>query len=107
MMDQNENNVSNQTNLIKSQIILPLIFILSLTFGIMFVAVPNYLEDISHFIVWFYFGVAMLYTIIAAVDIFINKDRKKPLKIFIIIFTILALIATIFNIVFFFIGKGK
>ena len=68
----------------KTHILLPVIFVLTVAVAIMFIAVKDFLVDMSPLVIWLYFGVVLSYTAVAIVDLFINKERSIKNKIFII-----------------------
>lgn len=91
---------------LKSQILLPLIFILTLVIGICFVAVDDFTKDLSPIIVWIFFGVCLAYSVVAIVDTFISKEQKKPKQIvFIKVMAVLSIISTILYCVLYLIAK--
>ena len=90
---------------LKSQILLPVIFILTLTIGICFVAVKDFKEDLSDVIVWIFFGVYIAYTTLAIVDTFISKEKGKKLITFIRVMSVLSILSTIAYIVLYLISK--
>lgn len=100
-----ENIKEEKRDLIKSYIILPLIFVLSLTVGIFFIAQDGFIEGLNPLIIWFYFAVTIIYNAIAVFDLFYNKERSKKGKIFITIFSILAFISSGLFIAFYLIAK--
>ena len=91
----------------KSQIILPIIFALTLLVGICFLAVKDFIKDLSPIVVWLYFAVSIAYSIIAIYDAIVNKERVKKQKIFILIMCVLSIIASILYAIFFIIAKGR
>lgn len=91
---------------LKSQILLPVIFILTLAIGICFIAVDDFTKDLSPIIVWVFFAVCLAYSIVAIIDTRISKEQKKPGQIkFIIVMSILSIISTILYVVFYLIAK--
>ena len=98
------NNKTPILNL-KSQILLPVIFILTLVIGICFVAVKDFKEDLSAVVVWVFFSVCLVYSIMAIVDIFISKEKSIKLKRFILVMSILSILSTISFIILFLVSK--
>ena len=96
--------VKNQTLNLKSQILLPVIFILTLAIGICFFAVKDFKEDLNLIVVWVFFGVCLAYSILAIVDTFISKEKTKNLITFIRVMAVLAIISTILYIIFYFVS---
>lgn len=83
----------------KSQILLPILFILSLAFFLLSVLKEDFKEGLSPFVIWAYFVVVLLYVGIALFDaFFLQKEKKK--KIYVLIFSILNCIADILFIIF-------
>ena len=89
----------------KSHILLPIIFVLTLTVAILFVASDAFMEGLDAFIIWLYFAVCVIYVCIALTDCFINKDKSQKQKNFIILMSILTIIAAILYVVFYLIAK--
>ena len=98
---ENKNSVIN----LKSHILLPVIFILTLTVGICFVAVKDFTKDLNAIIVWIFFAVCLAYSILAIVDIFLSKEKSKKQKDFIKVMVILSIISTITYIILYLIAK--
>ena len=101
---ENLENKSSVLNL-KSQILLPVIFILTLSIGICFLAVDRFNEDLNPIIVWIFFGVCIAYIAVAVVDTFISKEKKEKQITFIRVMSALSTISTICFIVFYLISK--
>ena len=95
-----KNNIS-----FKSHILLPVLFVLTLTFAIMFVAISGFNEGLSPLVIWFYFGVVLAYSIIAIVDNFVQKEKSKWKKIFSNIMAILTIAVDILYCIFYLITK--
>ena len=91
----------------KTHILLPVIFVLTVAVAIMFIAVKDFLVDMSPLVIWLYFGVVLSYTAVAIVDLFINKERSKKNKIFIIIMAVLVFISACLYVTFYLIAKGR
>ena len=98
---ENKNIVIN----LKSHILLPVIFILTLTIGICFVAVKGFTKDLNAIIVWVFFAVCLAYSILAIVDIFLSNEKSKKQKDFIKVMAILSIISTITYIILYLIAK--
>ena len=67
--------------------------------------IEDFIVDLSPFIVWLYFGVVLAYVAVAILDLFINKEKSKKLKVFVIIMASLTIIASILYVVFYLIAK--
>lgn len=91
----------------KTHILLPIIFVLTLAVAIMFVAVKDFIVDMSPLVVWLYFGVVLAYTAVAIFDLFINKERSKKNKIFVIIMAVFVIVSAILYAIFYLIAKGN
>ena len=104
-MEKNKQEI--QQKAFKTHILLPFIFIITIAVAIMFITVKDFIVDLSPFIVWLYFGVVLAYVGVAILDLIINKERGKKLKIFIVIMSVLAIIASILYATFYLIAKNK
>lgn len=91
----------------KTHVLLPIIFILTTIVAVMFLVVDDFLNDMSPFVIWLYFGVALSYISVAIVDLFINKERSNKNKVFVIVMAILSFIAVILYMIFYLIAKGR
>ena len=100
-MDNKQNNSPS----FKSHILLPIIFILTLVVAILFIASDRFIEGLDAFIIWFYFAICIIYVVIALIDCFLNKEKSQKQKNFIILMSILSIIAAILYIVFYLIAK--
>lgn len=100
-----ENKQAIQQRSFKTHILLPIIFAITLAVAIMFIAIEDFIVDLSPFIVWLYFGVVLAYVAVAILDLFINKEKSKKLKVFVIIMASLTIIASILYVVFYLIAK--
>ena len=100
-------NLENKTPVInlKSHILLPVIFILTLSIGICFVAVKDFTKDLSSIVVWIFFVVCLAYSILAIVDLYLSKEKSKKQKDFIKVMAILSIISTIAFIILYLIAK--
>ena len=104
-MEKNKQEIQQRT--FKTHILLPFIFIITIAVAIMFIAVKDFIVDLSPFIVWLYFGVVLAYVAVAILDLIVNKERGKKQKIFIVIMSVLAIIASILYATFYLIAKSK
>lgn len=91
----------------KSHIILPVIFVLTTLVAIFFIVDDDFIVDLSPIIIWFYFSVVVLYTAVAFLDNFLNKERTKKQKIWIMIMAGLTMIAAALYLVFYILAKGR
>lgn len=91
----------------KTHIILPFLFALTLSIAILFITIDDFTLELSGLIVWFYFGVCLLYCIMAIIDLYLNKGRSKKQFIFILIMDILTILVTILYAVFYLIARSK
>ena len=106
MENQNE-EPRIEYNVLKSHILLPVIFVISLAVAIMFLAVKDFTVDIKDWIVWFYVGISILYVVASIIDLIKGKERKKGLQAFIAVMIILNIIASTLFVTFFLIAKGR
>lgn len=104
-MEKNKQEI--QQKAFKTHILLPFIFIITIAVAIMFITVKDFIVDLSPFIVWLYFGVVLAYVAVAILDLIVNKERGKKQKIFIVIMSALAIIASILYATFYLIAKSK
>ena len=89
----------------KTHILLPVLFILTTAIAVCFLAVEDFLVGIGPVVIWLYFAVSLAYSILAIVDVFINKEKSKKLKIFVLIMSALAVISNILYFVFYLIAR--
>ncbi len=92
---------------VKTHIVLPFLFILTLTISICMLTIDDFTLELSGFIVWFYVIICMFYCAIAIFDLFYNKQREKKQKIFISLMSILTIIACVLYIIFYLMVRGK
>lgn len=91
-------NLENKTPVmnLKSHILLPVIFILTIAISICFLVVEDFTKDLNAIIVWIFFGVCLAYSVVAIIDTYISKEQKKENQIkFIKVMAILSIISTI------------
>ena len=91
-------NLENKTPVmnLKSHILLPVIFILTVAISICFLVVEDFTKDLNAIIVWIFFGVCLAYSVVAIIDTYISKEQKKENQIkFIKVMAILSIISTI------------
>lgn len=91
-------NLENKTPVmnLKSHILLPVIFILTIAISICFLVVEDFTKDLNPIIVWIFFGVCLAYSVVAIIDTYISKEQKKENQIkFIKVMAILSIISTI------------
>ena len=98
------NNKTTSINL-KSQILLPVIFVLTLIIGICFVAVKDFKQDLNEIVVWVFFIVCLAYSIMAIVDTYISKEKGPKLIKFIKVMAILSIVSSISFIVLYLVSK--
>lgn len=102
MENSKDNNIG-----FKSHILLPVLFVLTLTVAILFVAVNNFINGLEPFIIWFYFAIVMLYLVVAIFDLITNKEKSKKSKRFVLIMIILTFVAEVLYAIFYLIANGK
>lgn len=91
----------------KTHIILPILFIITLTVAIVFLAVKDFIVDLNQLVIWLFFAVSLIYIGVAITDLFINKQRGKKQKIFIIVMCALCFVASMLYMIFYLIAKGR
>ena len=76
-------NLENKTPVmnLKSHILLPVIFILTIAISICFLVVEDFTKDLNAIIVWVFFGVCLAYSVVAIIDTYISKEQKKENQI--------------------------
>ena len=91
-------NLENKTPVmnLKSHILLPVIFILTVAISICFLVVDDFTKDLNTIIVWIFFGVCLAYSVVAIIDTYISKEQKKENQIkFIKVMAVLSIFSTI------------
>lgn len=91
-------NLENKTPVmnLKSHILLPVIFILTVAISICFLVVEDFTKDLNAIIVWIFFAVCLAYSVVAIIDTYISKEQKKENQIkFIKVMAILSIVSTI------------
>lgn len=101
------NEQESQMKPFKTQIILPILFIITLTVAILFLAVKDFIVDLNQLVIWLFFAVSIIYIGVAILDLFLYKQREKKQKVFIITMCALCFIASILYMVFYLIAKGR
>lgn len=101
------NNELKDAKVFKTHILLPVIFIITTAVAVCFVAVDDFVVDLSPLIVWLYFGVVNAYIIVALLDLLIHKERGKKQKIFIIVMMVLSLISSVAYATLYLLAKGR
>lgn len=103
MNTEKSNNNETQSEKVKittkSKILLPVIFVLTLTVALCGLLVKDFKDGLSNIVIWCYFGVVLLYVGVSILDAVMNKQDKKKCT-FIIVFSILVVIADILFIIF-------
>lgn len=97
--------MENKSISFKSHILLPVLFVLTLTLAILFKAIYNFTEGLSPIIIWFYFGVVFAYSIVAIIDNFYNKEKEKKMKIFTNVMAILTIASDALYCIFYLLVK--
>ena len=104
-LNKKTEELENKLPSIKSHILLPIIFALTLTVGILFVASDDFLEGTDSFIIWLYFSICLIYVGLSLMDCYYNKEKKEKEKRFVIIMAVLSVVALILYAVFYLIAK--
>lgn len=86
---------------LKSQIIIPIFFALTVIVTIFIIAKEDFSDGLAPFVVWTYFGVLLAYCGISIFDVCVKKERAKSEKIFILVMAILTIIASVCFVVFY------
>jgi len=102
-MEEMENQKVEYKSL-KSEIFLPIIFALTLTIAILFIAEPSFKEDLEAFVIWVFCGSMTLYTGASIFDLVTKKNRSKGKKIYLGIISGFVIVSIILYIVFYLIG---
>ena len=92
---------------IKSQILLQIIFVFTLAVALFFLLKDGFTDGLNPLIIWFYFGVTVIYEGLAIFDLIKFKEKSKGLKIFILIMLILSIVSSILYATFYLIALGK
>ena len=101
-------NLENKTPVmnLKSHILLPVIFILTVAISICFLAIEDFIKDLNAIIVWVFFAVCLAYSIVAIIDTYISKEQKSEKQIkFIKVMAVLSIVSTIAYAVIYLIVK--
>ena len=104
-VDKKNEELQNKVPSIKSHILLPIIFALTLTVAILFIASDDFLDGTDAFIIWLYFSICLIYVGLSLMDCYHNKDKKEKEKKFVIIMAVLSVIALILYAVFYLMAK--
>lgn len=103
-METNKNNQPSGINF-KSQIIVPLIFVVTTVVAILFATSKSFTEDLNPFIIWFYFTIVIGYLVVAIIEAIKSKEKSGKTKKFIYVMSVLSAISAILYIVFYLIFK--
>ena len=101
---ENQENKPASLNF-KSQILLPVLFIISLIVAIMFASVDGFIEELNAAVVWVFFAVGVLYLAVATYDLITSKEKTRKTKMFIFVMEILTTISLILYLVFYLVFK--